>query len=147
MDPTNPNALVRSVFNICLPWAVRIRTKFPRCFVGHPTDLMARNSQHFLMHYNSNTFWAFSSGKQNLNAAQLFLNYWQYLNWSLYWSSPIPIFSGKTFIFSNRRIKICFPTLSLRKKILHSLGSDVRFNNFMPYITQWRDTFKSVNSF
>ena len=31
-------------------------------------------------------------------------------------SSPIPIFSGKTFIFSNRCIKIGFPTLSLKKK-------------------------------
>ena len=31
-------------------------------------------------------------------------------------SSPIPIFSGKTFIFSNRCIKIGFPTLSLKQK-------------------------------
>ena len=46
----------------------------------------------------------------------------------------MPIFSGKTLIFSNRCIKIGFPTLSLKKKILHSLGSDVRLHNFMPYI-------------
>ena len=36
---------------------------------------------------------------------------------SFFLSSPIPIFSGKTFIFSNRCIKIGFPTLSLKKKL------------------------------